>query len=156
MPCPQVTEGYRQGLLATVHKKRCNVLPRIAIQLSKRIRGGHSMRFEASDSHHNRLAANSARHVLVPRDELEYAMCQVYSIGEAESREILCVGISTWLVCQWQRGIYYDDTTSSAVSRGASSMDATDTTFLFRRLGYSVSTRSVIVTMVIARTATAT
>ncbi len=47
------------------------------------------MRFEASDSHHHRLAGFSARHVLVPRDELEYVMCQVYSVEEGESRGIL-------------------------------------------------------------------
>ncbi len=46
------------------------------------------MRFEASDSHHNRLAGSSIQHVLVPRDELEYVMCQVYLIGRDESREI--------------------------------------------------------------------
>ena len=38
------------------------------------------MRLEVSDSHHHRLAAVSTLHVLVPRDELEYAMCQVYSM----------------------------------------------------------------------------
>ena len=43
------------------------------------------MRSEASDSHHNRLAGCSSQHVLVPRDELEYGMCQVYLIKENES-----------------------------------------------------------------------
>ena len=50
------------------------------------------MRFEASDSHHNRLAGCSIRHVLVPRDELEYVMCQVYAVDEGESRGNLLEG----------------------------------------------------------------
>ena len=48
------------------------------------------MRFEVSDSHHNRLAGVSILHLLVPRDELEYVMCQVYLIeGGATSRSLL-------------------------------------------------------------------
>ena len=46
------------------------------------------MRLEVSDSHHHRLAAVSTLHVLVPRDELEYAMCQVYSMRVGASRSL--------------------------------------------------------------------
>lgn len=47
------------------------------------------MQFEVSDSHYHRLAAVSTLHVLVPRDELEYAMCQVYSMKINTSRSLL-------------------------------------------------------------------
>jgi hypothetical protein len=45
------------------------------------------MRFEVSDSHHNRLAGVSTLHLLVPRDDLEYAIHQIYLIKTSESRD---------------------------------------------------------------------
>lgn len=47
------------------------------------------MRFEVSDSHHNRLAGVSILHLFVPRDELEYVMCQVYLMRVGTSRSLL-------------------------------------------------------------------
>jgi hypothetical protein len=89
MPCPLVTVGFRQGLLLQCFLCIVTFFPhRDPVDATPRIRGGHSMRFEVSDSHYNRLAGVSTLHLLVPRDELEYAMCQVYSMMVGASRPL--------------------------------------------------------------------
>jgi hypothetical protein len=75
MLCPLVTVGFRQGLPLQCIKGIVTFFPhRDPVDTMPRIRGGRSMRFEVSDSHHNRLAGVSILHVLVPRGELEYAI----------------------------------------------------------------------------------
>jgi len=91
MLCPLITVGFRQGLLLHCIRSAVTFFPhRDPVGAMPRIRGGRSMRFEVSDSHSHRLADVSTLHLLVPRDELEYAICQYYLMRVDKSSLSFC------------------------------------------------------------------